>query len=234
MNKRKLTCLGVVWMGLLTWSSLSAQESKLRTTLEGHKDLVSGVAFNPDGKTLASVSSSDGAIKLWDLTTGKEHTTLKTWKPVTVAFSPDGKTLAVGSSLAGFDQVRNLQLLDVPTGKGTFLFGHSVNVTSVAFSPDSKILASASADQSIKLWDVDTGKERVTLKGHTFLVTSVAFSPDGKVLASGSWDESIKLWDVDTGKERATLGHRVHVNKSKKVVNCVVFSPDGKMLASGS
>ncbi len=55
--------------------------------------------------------------------------------------------------------------------------------------------------RSIKLWDVDTGKNTATLKGHTKVVYSVSFSPDGKTLASGSYDKSIKLWDVAAGKK---------------------------------
>ena len=71
---------------------------------------------------------------------------------------------------------------------------------SVAYSPDGKTLASGSFDQTIKLWDAATGKERATLKGHTVGVLSVAYSPDGKTLASGSRDLTIKLWDMATGK----------------------------------
>src|SRR6516162_5178373 len=61
---------------------------------------------------------------------------------------------------------------------------HEYGVTSVKYSPDGKMLASASLDNTIKLWDIQTGKEKSTLKGHTDSVVSVAFSPDGKTLAS--------------------------------------------------
>jgi WD40 repeat protein len=109
------------------------------------------------------------------------------------------------------------------------LKGHMAFVSSVAYSPDGKTLASGSADTTIKLWDVATGKEQATLKGHTDnTVTSVAYSPDGKTLASGSWETTIKLWDVATGKEQATLKGHTHY------VYSVAYSPDGKTLASGS
>ncbi|MEH2266183.1 WD40 repeat domain-containing protein, partial [Nostoc sp.] len=93
---------------------------------------------------------------------------------------------------------------------------------------DGKTLASGSADKTIKLWDVSTGKAMKTLSGHSSSVISVVFSPDGKTLASGSADKTIKLWDVSTGKAMKTLsGH-------SSLVISVVFSPDGKTLASGS
>ncbi|MCB8779574.1 WD40 repeat domain-containing protein [Planktothrix agardhii] len=105
---------------------------------------------------------------------------------------------------------------------------HSSLVYSVSFSPDGKTLASGSGDNTIKLWDVTTGKEIHTLQGHSSVVSSVSFSPDGKTLASGSDDNTIKLWDVTTGKEIRTLqGH-------SSSVWSVSFSPDGKTLASGS
>ena len=106
--------------------------------------------------------------------------------------------------------------------------GHSKPVTSLAFSPEGKTLASGSVDRSIKLWDVASGRELRSLGGHGSWVISVAFSPDGRTLASGSDDNSIKLWDAASGRELRTLtGHR------KNVVS-VAYSPDGKILASGS
>src|SRR5438552_8007927 len=71
--------------------------------------------------------------------------------------------------------------------------GHTSDVNSVAFSPDSKTLASGSRDATIRLWDVASGQEFKTLKGHLSDVDSIAFSPDGKTLASGSDDKTIKL-----------------------------------------
>src|SRR5947209_5823363 len=71
-------------------------------------------------------------------------------------------------------------------------------VTSVAFSPDGKTLASSGADQTVRLWEVATNRELATLRGHTGQVWSVAFSPDGKTLASSSRDGAVKLWDVVT------------------------------------
>ncbi|KAK6343586.1 hypothetical protein TWF730_011177 [Orbilia blumenaviensis] len=107
------------------------------------------------------------------------------------------------------------------------LEGHTDTVASVAFSPDSKLLASASYDYTIRLWDAATGAALQTLKGHTRGVASVAFSPDSKLLASASYDYTIRLWDAATGAALQTLkGHT-------RGVTSVAFSPDGK-LASAS
>ena len=78
-------------------------------------------------------------------------------------------------------------------------------VEGVAFSPDGKILAMASALGTVHLWDVATGKLLETLKGHSSAVRAVVFSPDGRTLASGSTDQTVRLWNVETRRELMQL-----------------------------
>jgi WD40 repeat protein len=99
-------------------------------------------------------------------------------------------------------------------------------VSWLAFSPDGKTLASASWDNTAKLWDVGTGKESATLEGHSKRVEALAFSPDGKTLATGGGDTTICLWDVVGGKRTTTL------TRNGGSVKLLAFSPDGKTLVS--
>jgi len=101
-------------------------------------------------------------------------------------------------------------------------------VRSVAFSPDSSLLAVGFLHGGINLWEVDSGLNTLSLAGHHASVNSVAFSPDNRWLASGSRDKTIKLWDAESGRDVHTLiGHQGEVRS-------VAFSPDGSWLASGS
>ncbi|REJ48868.1 MAG: protein kinase [Microcystis aeruginosa TA09] len=109
------------------------------------------------------------------------------------------------------------------------LTGHSDSVQSVVYSPDGRYLASGSIDQTIKIWEVATGKELRTLTGHSGGVFLVVYSPDGRYLASGSSDKTIKIWEVATGKELHTL-----TVYSSLYGADVVYSPDGRYLASRS
>ncbi|MDZ8094589.1 MAG: caspase family protein [Nostoc sp. DedQUE05] len=195
-----------------------------RNRLEGHSDAVIGVAFSPDGKTIAS-ASNDKTVKVWDAATAKEITTFKGHSDavIGVAFSPDGKTIASAS----YDKI--VKVWDAATAKEITTFkGHSDAVIGVAFSPDGKTIASASDDKTVKVWDAVTAKEITTFKGHSSGVIGVAFSPDGKTIASASNDKTVKVWDAATAKEITTFkGH------SDAVIG-VAFSPDGKTIASAS
>ncbi|MDE5072561.1 MAG: WD40 repeat domain-containing protein, partial [Trichodesmium sp. St5_bin8] len=101
---------------------------------------------------------------------------------------------------------------------------HQGTVRAVTFGLDSKTIATASNDNTARLWDTENGKQLATLN-HQQSVNAVAFSPDGKTIATASWDTH--LWDTDTGKELATLNHQ-------SSVNAVAFSPDGKTIATAS
>jgi hypothetical protein len=213
------------------WDFPSGRE---RAVWQGHLQLITGLAFAAGGKTLAT-AGEDRVALLWDVAAGQEMpvATLKghLGALAAVAASPDGKLLAT----AGHD--KTVRLWDTATGEEKLtLRGHGGPVPCVAFSPDGKTLAAGGGvfdsennrwtSGEAKLWDVATGKERLTIKRHTDVIASLAFAPDGQTLVTGGGDALVKLWDANTGEERTTLlGH------SSRVA-AVAFSPDGKTLAS--
>ncbi|MDM8560393.1 WD40 repeat domain-containing protein [Candidatus Parabeggiatoa sp. HSG14] len=131
------------------------------------------------------------------------------------------------------DPPKNLSLL--PSNVLHILRKHEDWVNSIAFSPNGRILASASEDRTIKLLNVSTGEELRTLKkswwqkGHFAPVRTIAFSPDGRILASGSDDNTIKLWNVNTGKLIRNLQE-----ENGFWVNSIAFNPNGSILATGT
>jgi WD40 repeat protein len=102
---------------------------------------------------------------------------------------------------------------------------HSEDVNGVAFSPDGRLLGTASDDRTARVWEVVRGRERVRL-AHKGRVWGLAFDPDGRLLATAS-DETARIWDIGSGRERARVAH-------EETVWAVAFSPDGSLLATAS
>ena len=206
-----------------------------KVTLIGHTSSAENVVFSPDGRTLASSGATlDDSIYLWDAISGVHLKTLREDPPIGVSsltFSPDGRMLAAGGSSAeGYPNPGIIILWDAATGQHRkTLTGHTLGVYSLAFDPNSRILASKSNDDTIRLWDVNTGQHKKTLKFTGSDSTDVVFSPDGYTLAGWAYYvDNIYLWNPGTGAHLQTLiGHTNEVHS-------VVFSPDGRVLASAS
>jgi len=196
----------------------------LHQAWRAHTEMVWALTFSPDGRTLASGSSS-GSVKLWDAESGTLLWAGWLSKSITwLAFSPGGGLLASG----GLDAI--VRLWDPRRGTPLKELPHPSAVFSLAWSPDEKLLASGCSDGSIWLWELEVPEPDTCVRrlwGHTHWVAGLAFAPDG-VLASGSYDGTVKLWDTTSGSCLKTFsGHWDRVIR-------VVWSPDGRTLASCS
>ena len=200
------------------WDAASGTEVM---ALRGHEQMIVALAFSPDGKQIIT-GSVDRSIKLWDAVNWNELMSLQGHEGLVLSasFSPDGRRI-VSSSIDGTVRVWDT------TVKRDHMMLHGSHDS--VFSPDSKRLISAGRyDNTIKVFDVATGTDLMTLCGHNGRVWSVAFSPDGKQIVSGSFDRTVRVWDAVTGDELMILrGH-------EKRVFSVAYSPDGKRIISGS
>lgn len=167
---------------------------------------VTGLAFSPDGKTLAiGISGVESEVVLRKVDDGALVWRFNKMEPVakvSVAFAPDGKTLAATGPTAG-PPLR----LDAATGKKMNTFsGSGPTIGSVAFSPDGGTVATTGDRQALHLWDLTTGKDRLaTPEAHLGTVDALASLEGGKVLISGSDDRTVRFWDLATGRTTKTL-----------------------------
>ena len=212
---------------------------KLRHTLKGHTEEIYSLLFSPDSSTLLTISNTSREMLLWDVKTGKHKSTLGTaiYSGPTIYYgvnlmrlSPDGNTIISGNG-------EKIWLWDANKGKyRSTLIGHTKAVKSFVFSPDGTILATGSADKTVRLWEVQAIKEILTLEGHTDAVNAVVFSPDGKALASGSADKTVRLWDINTQhpNNQFDVKYRRTLDGHEKDVLKIAYSPDGKTIASAT
>jgi WD40 repeat protein len=211
--------------------------------LKGQDGRVTAIAYSPSGKLLAVASGSPGKAGVVRLYNSEWFGEAPPANPVatiaghadiiyTIAFSPDSGTLAT----AGYDRV--IRLWTIPakfaadsiqiTRPRLTLKDHSDTIYSVAFHPDGALLASASADRTVKIWDASTGQRLHTLGEPTDWLYTLQWSPDRKHLAAAGVDKSIRIWSVD--RDNAKLEHAVFAHE--KPVWRLAYSRDGKTLYS--
>lgn len=236
-------------------------------SLSGHKREVYTVCFHPNGQILAS-GGYDRAPRLWHVASGQclqvlpEHA-----HTVHVArFSLNGQTLVTGGGaqrticiwdVEAASKKNNLDT-DIATNEviNPFrlrqkLHGHTETIRSISISPDGLTLASGSEDQTVRLWDLNSGKLLQVLQGHTNRINAVCFSPDGGTLVSGGDDQTIRLWDVPAKQlgnakslsplvTAASGGSDPYSYPLQTLqgydarIKAACFSPNGQLLASGS
>ncbi len=203
----------------------------------GNKDIISGLAFSPDGQLIAVAYGRftgllqdpvPGQVILWDVENGKQMMAFEEFLDGVscVVFSPKGEQIVVGS----FDG--SAKVIDIrPPHKVVATFVSGAAVTSVSTSSDGSTLAIGVAfgkpdENGVKLWDAGNDSRVRSLPGHANGALTVAHSPDAKTVASAGWDQDVRIWDVEAMSERQVI-HALN-----GITYRAIFSPDGALLAT--
>ena len=226
MKRGMVLFLTLVLMAAMAVTNANAQQYVHTDTLTGHTDYVA-IAFADNGTLISG--SSDDTLRAWDVTTGRQRWEQDVGEPVNAVALPSHDPFFIAYGGYRNNAIR-MRYSDDGDWRGKVV-GHTDQVLTLAFKPNSYLLASGSDDDTIRIWDVGDNtnlRHVITLRGHTARVTCVAWSPNGRVLASASTDGTVRLWNPDNGINFAVLrGHTARVT-------CVAWSPDGRILASGS
>ena len=227
MKTRIVLTLTLVLIAAMAVTTANAQQYVHTDTLTGHTNNVYGIAFKDDGTLISG--SYDHNLRAWDVTTGTQRWAEGVGNLIYAIALPSHNPHFIAY---GGDDNHNIRMRYSNDGgwRGE-VSGHTSPPLSLAFKPNSYLLASGSWDHTVRIWNVGNHKNLRhvrTLRGHTSRVISVAWSPDGRTLASASDDGTVRLWNPNNGINFAVLrGHTENVH-------CVAWSPDGRILASGS
>jgi WD40 repeat protein/HEAT repeat protein len=211
------------WSQSLRWGTFSTDGPRAVEFLSGAP--VRCLDLDAEGE-LAAIASGDGKLRVSETATGKTRHVIENrqdsfWQPV--AISPDGRFVAAAT---GRYEVRLFDLAEGDgIGQGRTLQTHREEVRSLCFSPDGSLLASASNDNNVKIWNVLSNTEHGILIGHTGRVNSVVFSPDGGLIATGAGDSTMRIWETETALPLRVIRSRVGP------VTAVRFSPTGEHVA---
>jgi WD40 repeat protein len=183
--------------------------------------LCSSIRFSPDDRLVAFAEPLFGMIHVWEIATNREVAVLSLPGSWIVRFSKDGQTLlsAAGRAVRIWNQTAAREKLVVRA--------HVGEVSSVAFSPDGTLLASAGKDRTVRIWDPATGRLVHELTGFRGGLEQIAFSPDGSLLATGDWARGIRFWQLPTWQELPAPQHPL----GPVIWDCA-FSPDGRSFAA--
>ena len=219
------------------------QTPNLKTILAGHTSTVDAVVYSSDGKTIATAGDwTSNTVQLWDVGTGETKAVVTGYTHINaVAYSPDGKIIATG----GKYRKNSLQLWDARTMELTTTFTEHTDGTlaAIVYSPDGDTIAAVNlSDNTVRLWDAQTGKHKSTFKhvnefhllrtNREYDISAVVYSPDGQTItAVGGYFKQNKgvvcLWHAQTKK------HKI-IYEGPDYISSVVYSPDGRTITTGS